>query len=311
MKEYYSILNIARVATPEDIKEAFRRLSLQHHPEKNPNRKQEAERLFTDICEAYEVLGNPKWRAIYDRLGEDGLKNGAGEQYSFSGNANAIFQKFFGVDNPWSTQLDLKPHQFFSQEGQRDKNPPQCQSIKVDLACTLEEFFFGTLKKVTVPITDSDESGTVVTSSEKEIEVRVEFGAPLDTVIKFPKSGSTRRGWVQGDVYVRLVEIAHDRFSRAGNDMCHTVEITLTQALVGFPVQVTTLDGRSVQVFINEIVHPTYQKRVTGFGFPTLGTEGNGDLVLSFTTRFPTYLDQDRQAKVKEALEGTYAEDAK
>lgn len=76
-KDYYKILNVPRNASLEEIKKAYRKLALQYHPDKNPNNKQ-AEEKFKEINEAYEVLGDPQKREIYDKYGEAGVKAGAG-----------------------------------------------------------------------------------------------------------------------------------------------------------------------------------------------------------------------------------------
>ncbi|KAK9720706.1 hypothetical protein K7432_003983 [Basidiobolus ranarum] len=74
--KYYDILNISVDATETDIKKAYRKGSLQWHPDRNLDRKEEAEQRFKLLAEAYEVLGDAEKRAIYDRYGEQGLKNG-------------------------------------------------------------------------------------------------------------------------------------------------------------------------------------------------------------------------------------------
>lgn len=71
-KDYYKILQVARGASDEDIKKAYRKLALKYHPDKN--QAPEAEEKFKEVAEAYEVLSDKKKRETYDRFGEDGLK---------------------------------------------------------------------------------------------------------------------------------------------------------------------------------------------------------------------------------------------
>ena len=68
LKDYYQILNVSQDASAEDIKKAFRRLALQHHPDRNPENTEEAGEKFKEINEAYEVLGDERRRWQYDRL---------------------------------------------------------------------------------------------------------------------------------------------------------------------------------------------------------------------------------------------------
>ncbi|CAG11625.1 unnamed protein product [Tetraodon nigroviridis] len=73
MVEYYQILGVRRDASAEDIKKAYRKLALKWHPDKNPENKEEAEKRFKELSEAYEVLSDANKRSIYDRYGKEGL----------------------------------------------------------------------------------------------------------------------------------------------------------------------------------------------------------------------------------------------
>ncbi|CAG0915887.1 unnamed protein product [Notodromas monacha] len=108
-KDYYKILGIARGASDDEIKKAYRKLALKYHPDKN--KAAGAEERFKEIAEAYEVLSDKKKRDIYDQLGEEGLKGaggaggGAGSNYhyTFHGDPRATFAQFFGTSNPFDT----------------------------------------------------------------------------------------------------------------------------------------------------------------------------------------------------------------
>nr|XP_053635792.1 dnaJ protein homolog 1-like [Cherax quadricarinatus] len=114
-KDYYKILGLEKSATDEDIKKAYRKMALMYHP--NKNKSFFAEEKFKDIAEAYEVLSDKMKRKIYDIYGEEGLKRGEGIpsasghedgphfRYTFLGDPITIFQKFFGVSDPFSTFL--------------------------------------------------------------------------------------------------------------------------------------------------------------------------------------------------------------
>ena len=73
-KDYYAILGVARSADEEAIKKAYRKAAMKHHPDRNPNNKEAAEAKFKEISEAYEVLSDKQKRAIFDQVGEEGLK---------------------------------------------------------------------------------------------------------------------------------------------------------------------------------------------------------------------------------------------
>lgn len=120
MTDYYAVLGIARGASPEEIKKAYRKSALKYHPDKNPGDSQ-AEAKFKEISEAYEVLSDEKKRDIYDRYGADALRGGMGGPRPGSGpgfasmeealrtfmnafgggggGGDSIFESFFGFDS--------------------------------------------------------------------------------------------------------------------------------------------------------------------------------------------------------------------
>lgn len=90
--KYYDILEVQHIATDHELKKAYRKLALKYHPDKNPN---EGER-FKLISQAYEVLSDPKKREIYDKYGEDGIKEGGGGSGFEMHDPMDIFSMFFG-----------------------------------------------------------------------------------------------------------------------------------------------------------------------------------------------------------------------
>ncbi|MGH7117409.1 MAG: molecular chaperone DnaJ [Acetobacteraceae bacterium] len=98
-QDFYDLLGIAREASPEDIKKAYRKLAMQYHPDRNPGNKQ-AEAKFKEINEAYDVLKDDQKRAAYDRFGHAAFDNstggGAGGFDFASGGLGDIFDQMFG-----------------------------------------------------------------------------------------------------------------------------------------------------------------------------------------------------------------------
>eukprot|EP00069_Balaena_mysticetus_P020325 bmy_12876T0 len=111
MVDYYEVLGVHRHASAEDIKKAYRKLALKWHPDKNPENKEEAERKFKQVAEAYEVLSDAKKRDIYDKYGKEGLNSGGGGGSHFDSacgfgftfrNPDDVFREFFGGRDPFS-----------------------------------------------------------------------------------------------------------------------------------------------------------------------------------------------------------------
>ncbi|CAK6969291.1 dnaJ homolog subfamily B member 6b [Scomber scombrus] len=115
MMEYYQTLGVQKNATQEDIKKAYRKLALKWHPDKNPDNKDEAEKRFKELSEAYEVLSDENKRNTYDRYGKEGLSQGGGggggggghydhfggSSFTFR-NPEDVFREFFGGRDPFA-----------------------------------------------------------------------------------------------------------------------------------------------------------------------------------------------------------------
>ncbi|MBV9355334.1 MAG: molecular chaperone DnaJ [Chloroflexi bacterium] len=134
-RDYYEVLGIARGASDDDIKRAYRKLALQFHPDRN--KAPDAEVRFKEVTEAYQVLSDSDKRSLYDRYGHAAFeRNGGGADFSnFSGlNIEDIFESFFGVAGSRGAR----------QRVQRG------QDLRYDLTITLEEAVFGTTREITL-----------------------------------------------------------------------------------------------------------------------------------------------------------------
>ncbi|XP_074551789.1 dnaJ homolog subfamily B member 2 isoform X2 [Halichoeres trimaculatus] len=135
MVDYYNVLGVSKSATQDDIKKAYRKLALKWHPDKNPDNKEEAEKKFKEVAEAYEVLSDKSKRDEYDRYGNDRMRYTGSSSSDFSSdfpgftftfrNPDEVFREFFAGQDPFASFFDdfssfggsssrLGPSRFFS-----------------------------------------------------------------------------------------------------------------------------------------------------------------------------------------------------
>lgn len=147
MADFYETLGVARGASDDDIKQAYRRFAMQWHPDKNGGSK-ESEEKFKEVTEAYDVLRDPQKRAAFDRYGEAGLKGGGGQQYHHVDLSDAlnIFMRDFGLG-------DLFAQAGGGSQGGRG-GPRGGADIKVDLKLSLAEVATGVTKSVKIKLLD-------------------------------------------------------------------------------------------------------------------------------------------------------------
>uniref|UniRef100_A0A915BMN2 J domain-containing protein n=1 Tax=Parascaris univalens TaxID=6257 RepID=A0A915BMN2_PARUN len=120
---YYRVLGVPRTADDSAIKKAYRKLALQWHPDKNPDNKEDAEKKFKQIAQAYEVLSDPKKRSSYDRSGNDLMSHRSRRQFGFQHDFRSpfdIFREFFGGRDPFADfmndDLSFKPFGGFASD---------------------------------------------------------------------------------------------------------------------------------------------------------------------------------------------------
>ncbi len=143
---YYEILEVERTANEGELKSAFRKAAMQHHPDRNPG-DPEAEKRFKECNEAYSILSDPQKRAAYDRYGHAGLGGGGGGGAGFGGfqDASDIFSDVFG---------DVFG-EMFGGGGRRSGGPQRGQDLRYDLEITLEQAFTGAEVNLKVPSTQT------------------------------------------------------------------------------------------------------------------------------------------------------------
>lgn len=171
MSDYYEILGLQKGATPEEIKKAYRKMAVKHHPDKNPDNPK-AEQKFKEVSEAYEILSDPKKREIYDRYGKDAVHGqgmgGGAHGFSSMDEAMRTFMGAFGGgggEGGFDSIFD-----FFGGGGggrTRAQGPRQGASKKVNLTISFEEAASGVEKEIALTVNEPCETchGKRTTSS--------------------------------------------------------------------------------------------------------------------------------------------------
>jgi len=140
-RDYYEVLGVNRTATAEEIKKAYRRLAMKHHPDRNPDNP-DAEIHFKEAKEAYEILSDTSKRAAYDQFGHAGVEQnqGSGAYGGFGGFSDA-FGDIFG--------------DIFGGAGRRGSNVYRGSDLRYNLEISLEEAAHGTDTKIRIPTLDA------------------------------------------------------------------------------------------------------------------------------------------------------------
>jgi DnaJ family protein A protein 2 len=129
---FYTILGVEKTASEEEIKRSYKKLAIRYHPDKNPDDREAAEKKFKELAAAYEVLSNPQKREIYDKYGEEGLKEGFGDT-----DPSSIFEQLF-------------PGFFPGGGRRRDHGPRRGEDLVHTLPVTLEQLYNGKTSKLKV-----------------------------------------------------------------------------------------------------------------------------------------------------------------
>ncbi|CAN1354819.1 DnaJ homolog subfamily B member 13 [Linum perenne] len=307
--DYYKVLQVERNASDDDLKKAYRKLAMKWHPDKNPNDKKDAEAKFKKISEAYEVLSDPQKRAVYDQYGEEGLKGQVpppnGEMpSSFRFNprsADDIFAEFFGNSSPFGGMGGGRGARFpgglFGDDIFGEAGP-----IENKLPCSLEDLYKGTTKKMKISRDILDASGKTM-QVEEILTIDIKPGWKKGTKITFPEKGNEQPGIIPSDLVFIIDEKPHPVFSREANDLVVTQKVSLSEALTGYTVNLTTLDGRSLTIPVSNTIHPTYEEVVPKEGMPIPRDQTRrGNLRIKFSIRFPTRLTAEQKAGIKKLL---------
>jgi len=337
--DYYKVLGVKKRASFKEIKKAYRQKSLEFHPDKN--KEEGAAEKFAEISRAYEVLSDEEKKEIYDAHGEEGLKQHEQQSGGGGGGSgfDDIFSHFgFGFGGRQERERDqttpsvqvplrLTLKQLYigatiEVEYVREvlclnwqecmKNSQDCQGpgMKVRMQ-QLAPGFVQQIQtrddrcvsrgKMWKPNCKACPNGQTQTETI-DLTVEVNAGMRNQEHVTFEGVADEKPGMQAGDLIFIIEEIKDDNYHRDGDQLYKTIEIPLVDALVGFSIELTHLDGHKFIVDVDDVVECDEVKRIPGKGMPRRSGRGYGDLYLTFEVDFPNHLSDEQKLAIKDIL---------
>ncbi|KEP52262.1 chaperone protein DnaJ [Rhizoctonia solani 123E] len=336
--DYYKTLGVDRHASDATIKKAYKKQSKKYHPDKNTT--PEAKDKFVEVSRAYEVLSDSEKRAIYDRHGEEGLK-----QHEAGRNAPDpfnMFSNFFGGQQEQSrkgptmlTEFEVSLADMYSGNhvGFRIKKRILCDHCRGSGAASdgdihtcggcngqgvklvKQQVFPGMYAQTQVTCNECGGRGKVIKKvcphchGHKVVDHTAEYtldvtpGMPEGHEVVFEGEADESPDYDAGDVVLRVRSgKTSGGFRRKESSLYWTETIGVDEALLGFEHNITHLDGRIVTLKKDGTTQPGHVQVVEGEGMPIFEGTGHGDLFVTYNVVLPTTLGNELKQKLSRAF---------
>mmetsp|Transcript_11087 Transcript_11087/g.17792 ORF Transcript_11087/g.17792 Transcript_11087/m.17792 type:complete len:411 (+) Transcript_11087:151-1383(+) len=328
-EKLYEVLGVDKGADEKEIKKAYRKLAVKHHPDKGGD-----EHVFKEINAAYEILSDPKKREIYDKYGLEGVEQEGGPS---AAGGEDLFSMFFGggrgrsagprkgpsLNHPLKVSLeDLYNGKTVKLAINRKTivgEPSECSGCDGHgVVMEMRQLGPGMITQMQRPCSQCQGQGyqAKTKNERKVVEVHVEKGAHNNQKITFKGMADETPGRETGDVNFIIQEKEHDLFKRKGADLLIMQDISLNQALTGFSFRFKHLDGRDVimktkpgEVIQSETKDPDsgrsmpYMMMVPKEGMPSRGNPFvKGNLYVAFHIEFPKTVSPEVANKLRDLL---------
>lgn len=305
-KDYYEILGVSPDADQKTIKQTYRKLARQYHPDVNPDNA-EAEERFKEINEAYQALSDPEQRQKYDQLRAQYQRwqQSGGQPRDFNWqqyaaqpgeNPNVRYasmedlEDLFGGQSPYSDFFSSIFGQAAAGGAQpgagraRAARPRRGRDLEHELDVTLEEAYHG--------------SSRLLQIGDRRIEASIPAGVRSGSRIRLSGQGEPGvNGGSPGDLYLVIRVLPHPTFEREGDNLYTDISVDFYTAVTGGEVRVPTM-GKDVLLRIPERTQADRSFRLRGKGMPQLGnSKQHGDLYARVKLVLPeTLSDQEVEA---------------
>ena len=281
--DYFSILNLSNKASLQDIKKAYRILSIKYHPDKNHNANPE---LFNKVNEAYVKL-TTNFASI--------------QNHNHNHNHNTSLNQSMALQN---TNNGL---QNGSNNGLQNGYSHQLTSITnyEDIILTLNISYYDSYNGSSKPITIERKlfTNNVISHELETLYVPISKGSDSNEMIVIQNKGNiyiTNGSTSYSNVKIVLILSKHECFERIGLDIIYTKPITLKEALTGFTFTLLHLNKKHYKIVSNEIIDFNYVKIVNNLGF--IRDTYVGNLIIKFTITFPKSISQTNKALLENLL---------
>jgi molecular chaperone DnaJ len=338
VRDPYEILGVGRSATESEIKAAFRRLAIQHHPDRNRD-DPEAQTRFKEINAAHQILSDPEKRAAYDRFGEAAFRPGgaaAGTDFGDFGGLDSIFSDLlgaFGLRTGEGGHVKKTLELTFEESARGAKKELSYERVDICGDCRGRGAAPGArvdtcsacggrgrvrYQQAFLPIalerpcstcrgTGSLPSarcarcdGAGVASAQRTITVDVPAGIEPGSSRTLAGEGHRLKPHQPpGDLELLIDVLPHPFFRRSGDDVLCRVPVTFTQAALGGEVLVPTLSGK-VKLKIPASSQPGAVLRIRGQGFPHRLRSGSGDQLVEIAVEVPERLTDRAKTLLRE-----------
>ncbi len=335
-RDYYEVLGLQRGASEADVKKAYRRLAMKHHPDRNPDPA--SEERFKEASEAYEVLSDSAKKNAYDQFGHAGLDSnmgGRGGGASFSDIFSDVFGDIFGGGGRSSVARGSDLRYTLELELEKAVRGDTVE-IRVPVLSVCEECDGSGARKGTtaIPCSDCGGAGQIRVSQgffslqqtcprcrgagsiikdpcracggggrverRKTLSVKIPPGVDTGDRIRLSGEGEAgHNGGPPGDLYVQVAVREHKIFSRDGKDLYCEVPISIADAVLGGELDVPTLGGR-VKLKIPAETQTGRMFRLRGKGVAPVRGGGPGDLLCRVVVETPVKLNSEQKAMFEE-----------
>ena len=308
-KDYYKILGVARDASADDIKKAYRKLARKYHPD--VSKEKNAEESFKEVSEAYETLRDPEKRAAFDQLGS----HAAGQEFR----PPPDWSQHFASGSPFDQMgqnafddIDLADllagltgrarGRSGGRAGARE-GPIPGPDYEAMVRITLEQAFHGTEIDLDLSVAEYDERG-VAHRVPHRIKVRIPKGVIDGQKLRVPgKGGKGMQGASPGDLYLDIQVQPHPLFRTSGQDLYVDLPLAPWEAVLGTSVELPTLAG-AVSLKVPASTRAGQQLRLAGRGLSRPGGK-SGDLFAIVAIVVPTAVNERERSLYRELSESS------